>query len=71
MEKAEKAELQEKARNICGGDGIKALMELIDVLIEECHKDNESNMGDYFMRTQGEIKGFRKLQKIFQKSKKA
>ena len=56
-------------------DGVSAgaaatLMKLIDVSIDECHGANESNRGEEFLITQGEIKGLRKLQALLIKKKK-
>ena len=50
--------------------GVATLMKLLDASIYECHSANESNRGEEFLVTQGEIKGLRKLQTLLIKKKK-
>lgn len=65
-----KSQLVAELKESISAGGAATLMKLIDVSIDECHGANESNMGEEFLITQGEIKGLRKLKTLLIKKKK-
>jgi len=65
-----KSQLVAEFKEGVSAGGAATLMKLIDVSINECHSANESNRGEEFLITQGEIKGLKKLQTLLTKKKK-
>ena len=68
-EPLKKSQLAQKVKERMGGN-VGDLNNLLDTMINKCHKDNETRRGEEFIITQGEIKGYRKLQTLFTKQKK-
>ena len=65
-----KSQLVAEFKESVSAGGAAILMKLIDASVDECHGANESNRGEEFLITQGEIKGLRKLQTLLTKKKK-
>lgn len=63
-----KKELKEKIKECMGGN-VGALRDFLDILISECHQDNETRRGEDFIVKQGEIKAYRDLQRMLTKQK--
>lgn len=65
-----KSQLAFQVKQGITGDGMKALLSLIDALVKEGHEANESNRGDDFLVTQGKIQNCRELTDILNKKEK-
>ena len=65
-----KSQLVAEFKEGVSAGGAATLIKLIDASIDDCHLANESNRGEDFLTTQGEIKGLRKLQTLLTKKKK-
>lgn len=65
---SETTDLVNKYREETGNSGLLTLFKLIDLMIQGCHKANEDNAGDEVLKTQGEIRVLKKLQKNLRKT---
>jgi len=68
-EKLKKSQLAQQVKEAMGGN-TESMGKLLNALIDEGHKDNETRRGEDYICTQGEIKAYRRLQTLFMKQKK-
>ena len=66
-----KSELALKVKRGTGQESVKALFDLIDMLIAEDREANDSNRGEEFLVTQGGIKRCKDLKDILSKKEKS
>lgn len=59
-----KSEIPEELKD----GSLDATSKLLNALIIECHEANEINAGEEVIRTQGEIRAYRKLKKYIKKA---
>ena len=70
MEKEERSRLVQQVKEGAGGNSIKSLIDLAELLITDCRKDNDSAEGKDVIINQGQIKAYVKIQKLFKEKTK-
>ena len=70
MEKEVRSRLVQQVKEGAGGNTIKSLLDLSELLISDCRKDNDSAEGKDVAINQGQIKAFKKIQSLFKEKKK-